>query len=151
MVTLNSLSGVLPLWFFSFINKSPVSNLISTTFAGSESISKRYKDLNEFLQKNFEKLALKLKGVSSDNSQVSTAFYSTKAKPSSAYGKTAIEEEEETKSMSPFASDFQNVETPVFQSQLRVLNVLNENFEIDMVSLFNEFISAKNRDKRKYY
>ena len=128
-----------------------MSNLISTTFAGSESISKRYKDLNEFLQKNFEKLALKLKGVSSDNSHVSTAFYSTKAKPSSAYGKTAIEEELETKSMSPFASDFQNVETPVFQSQLRVLNVLNENFEIDMVSLFNEFIFAKNRDKRKYY
>ena len=64
-MTLNSLGGVLPLWFFSFINKSPVSNLISTTFAGSESISKRYKDLNEFLQKNFEKLDLKLKSVSS--------------------------------------------------------------------------------------
>ena len=49
--------------------------------------------------------------------------------------------------MSPSAFDFQNVETPVFQSQLRVLNVLNKNFEIDMVALFNEFISAKTEIK----
>ena len=94
---------------------------------------------------------MKLKGVSSDNSQVSTAFYSTKAKPSSTYGRTAIEEEEETRSMSPSASDFQNVETPVFQSKLRVLNALKESFEIDIVALFNEFISPKNKNKRKYY
>ena len=54
--------------------------------------------------------------------------------------------------MSPSFSNFQkNVEAPIFESQLRVLNVLNETFEIDMVSLYNEFISAKNRDKRKYY
>ena len=43
-------------------------------FAGSESISKRDQDLNDFLQKNFEKPTdLKLKGVSSNNFQVSTA------------------------------------------------------------------------------
>ena len=54
--------------------------------------------------------------------------------------------------MSPSFSDFQtNVETLVFESQLRVLNVLNKNFEIDIVALYNEFIFAKNRDKRKYY
>ena len=54
--------------------------------------------------------------------------------------------------MSPSVSDFQtNVEASAFESQLRVLNVLNETFEIDMVSLYNEFISAKNSDKRKYY
>ena len=95
---------------------------------------------------------MKLKGVSSDNSQVSTAFYSTKTKPSSPYSRTANEEEEEeTKSMSPSASEFQIVETPVFQSQLRVLNAFDKNFEIDLVSLFSEFIYAKNRDKRKYY
>ena len=94
---------------------------------------------------------MKLKGFSSDNSQVSTAFYSTKTKPSSPYSRTANEEEEETKFVSPYASDFQIVETPVFQSQLRVLNAFDKNFEIDMVSLFNEFISSKNKDKRKYY
>ena len=54
--------------------------------------------------------------------------------------------------MSPSFSDFQtNVETLVFESQLRGLNVPNKNFEIDMVALYNEFISTKNRDKRKYY
>ena len=116
------------------------------SFAGSESISKRDQDLNDFLQKNFEKPGLKLKRVSSGNPQVNTAFYSTKAEPFSTYDRTTIEEEE-TRSVSPSAFDFQNVETPVFQSQLRVLNVLNKNFEIDMVALFNEFISAKTEIK----
>ena len=44
------------------------------SFTGSESISKRDQDLNDFLQKNFEKPTdLKLKDVSSNNFQVSTA------------------------------------------------------------------------------
>ena len=51
----------------------------------SENISKQDQDLNDFLQKNFEKLDLKLKGVSSNNSQVSTTFYSTKTKPPSTH------------------------------------------------------------------
>ena len=50
--------------------------------------------------------------------------------------------------MSPSISDFPPIETLDYPNQLRVLN---ESFEIDMVSLFNEFISTKNRDKRKYY
>ncbi|KAL0008264.1 hypothetical protein SO802_009766 [Lithocarpus litseifolius] len=121
------------------------------SFAGFESASKRDLDLTDYLQKNsVVKPDLKLKGVSSNNSQVSTAFYSTKAKTSSPYEKSA-NEEEETKSVSPSNSDFQTVEPPIFQSQLRVLTSLNKSFEIDMVSLINKFISAKNRDKRKYY
>ena len=45
------------------------------SFVGFESISKRDQDLNEFLQKNLEKPTdLKLKGVSINSSQVSTAF-----------------------------------------------------------------------------
>ena len=32
MVILNSPGGVLPMWFFPFVNKSPVSNLFSTAF-----------------------------------------------------------------------------------------------------------------------
>ena len=95
---------------------------------------------------------MKLKCVSSGNSQVSTPFYSTKAESSFPYGKTATEDEEEVKPMSPSFSYFQTtIETLIFESQLRVLNVLNESFEIDMVSLYNEFMLAKNRDKRKYY
>ena len=53
--------------------------------------------------------------------------------------------------MSPSISDFPPIENPVYQNQLRVLNVLDENFEIDMVSLYNEFMLAKNRNKRKYF
>ena len=111
------------------------------------------KEINDFLQKNFEKPSdLKMKGVTSDKSKISTPFYSTKAESSSPYGKTATEDEEEVKPVSPSFSYFQTtIETPIFESQLRVLNVLNESFEIDMVSLYNEFMLAKNRDKRKYY
>ena len=133
----------------SFQNNQPLRiNEGRHSFAGSENISKRDQDLNEFLQKNFEKPDLRLKGVSSGNSQVSTVFYSTMPETSYPYGKTANEKEEDTRSVCPSDYDFPPTKNPVFQSQLRVLN---ESFEMDMVSLYNEFISAKNRDKRKYY
>ena len=93
----------------------------------------------------------KLKGVSSGNSQVSTPFYSTKAESSSPYGRTTNEEEDDTKSICPSNSDFPPIENHVFQNQLRVLTVLDESFEIDMVSLYNEFMPAKNRNKIKYF
>ena len=85
--------------------------------------------------------------------QIFHTFYSTKPESSPPYSKIAIKEEEEVKPpVPPSFSNFQtNVEAPSFECQLRVLNVLNESFEIDMVSLYNGFISAKNRDKRKYY
>ena len=94
---------------------------------------------------------MRLKGVSSNNSQVSTAFYSTKPEPSSPYSKTANEEEDDSKSVCSSDSDFPPIENLAFQKQLRVLNVLNESFEIDMVSLYNEFMLTKNRNKRKYF
>ena len=53
--------------------------------------------------------------------------------------------------MSLSISDFPPIENPVYQNQLRVLNVLDENFEIDMISLYNEFMLAKNKNKRKYF
>ena len=54
----------------SFQNNQPLRiNDGRHSFAGSESILKRDQDLNEFLQKNFEKSTdLKLKGVSNDKS-----------------------------------------------------------------------------------
>ena len=94
---------------------------------------------------------MKLKGVSSNKSQVSTTFYSTKPESSSPYSRTANEEKDDTKSVCPFDSDFPHIENPVFQNQLRVLNVLDESFEVDMVSLYNEFMLTKNRNKRKYF
>ena len=126
------------------------------SFAGStitEDISKRDRDLSNFLQKNFEKPDLKLKGVASDNSQVSTTYYSTKTKHPSKHGKHVIEEEEVTEFGSPTASDFQvsiapDFRTPIIHSQLRILN---KAFVIDMIVLFDEFKSAKNKEKRKSY
>ena len=52
------------------------------------------------------------------------------------------------------ASDFDSppIENPpVYQNQLRVLTILNDDFEIDWDSLYNEFILSKNRPKRKYF
>ena len=119
----------------------------------SEDILERDQDLSDFLWKNFEKPDLKLKGVASDNSQVSIAYYSTKMKHPSNHGKHVIEEEEETESESPIASDFQastdlDFQTPIIQSQPRVLN---KTFVVDMVALFGEFKSVKNKEKRKSY
>ena len=122
------------------------------SFARSKSISKRDQDPNDFLQKSFEKpFDLKLKGVSSDKSQVNTVFYSTKPEVFSHYGRTVNEDEEDTRSVCSSDSHFPPIENPAFQNQLKVLNVLDESFEIDMVSLYNEFMLAKNRNKRKYY
>ena len=121
-------------------------------FAGSESISKRNQDLNDFLQKNFEKSAdLKLKGVSNDKSQISSVYYSTKPKASFSYSRTASEKEDDSKSVCPSDFDFPPIENSYYKKQLRVLTVLNENFEVDLVSLYNEFMLSKNRNKRTYF
>ena len=94
---------------------------------------------------------LKQKGVSSDKSQISSVFYSTKPETSSPYGRTANEEEEDTRSICPSDFDFPPIENPVYQNQLRVLTILDESFEVDLVSLYDEFMLAKNRNKRKYF
>ena len=68
------------------------------------------------MQKNFEKPTdLKLKGVSSDKSQVSIVFYYAKLEPSSPYDRTTNEEEEDTRSVSPSVSDFPPIETLDYQ------------------------------------
>ena len=123
----------------SFQNNQPLRiNEGRHSFAGSKSISKRDQDLNDFLQKNCEKPTdLKLKGVSSDKSQINFVFYYAKLEPSSPYDRTTNEEEEDTRSVSLSISDFPPIENPVYQNQLRVLNVLDENFEIDTISLYN--------------
>ena len=110
------------------------------------------KEINDFLKKNLEKSSdLKLKGISSDKSQVSSVYYSTKPETSSPFSRIANEEEDDTKSVCPSDSDFPPIKNPVYQNQLRVLTVLDESFEVDMVSLYDEFMLAKNRNKRKYF
>ena len=138
----------------SFQNNQPLRiNEGRHSFAGSENISKRDQDLNEFSQKSLKKpTGLRLKGVSSGNSQVSTPFYSTKAESSSPHGNVAIDDEEDFVFVTPLDFDFPPIENPpVYQNQLRVLTILNDDFEIDWDSLYNEFMLSKNRPKRKYF
>ena len=84
-------------------------------------------------------------------SQVSSVYYSTKPEASSPYSKTASEEEDESKSICPSDFDFPPIDNFDYVKQLRVLTVLNENFEVDLVPLYNEFMLSKNQNKRKYF
>ena len=135
----------------SFQNNQPLRiNEGRHSFAGSESISKRDQDLNEFLKKNFEKpVDLKLKGISDD--KVSNVFYSTKQETSSPYSKPASEEEDDDKSVCPSERDFPPIDASGYIKQLRVLTVLNEDFKVDLIPLYDEFMLSKNRIKRKYF
>ena len=125
-------------------------NFSKPTDLKSESISKSDQDLNEFLEQNFEKpVDLKLKGISND--KVSTVYYSTKPETSSPYSKPASEEEDDSKSVCPSDGDFPPIDDSDYIKQLWVLTVLNENFEVDLVPLYDEFMLSKNRIKRKYF
>ena len=119
-------------------------NFEKPTDLKSRSISKRDQDLNEFLKKNFEKpVDLKLKGISND--KVSTIYYSIKPKTSSPYSKPASEEEDDGKSICPSDGDFPPIDNSDYIKQLRVLTILNKNFEVDLVPLYDEFILSKNQ------
>ena len=102
------------------------------------------------MKSNLEKHAdLKLKGVPND--KVSSVYYSTKPETSSSYSKPTSEEEDDGKSVCPSDSDFPPIDNSNLVKQLRVLNVLNENFKVDMTPLYDEFMLSKNRTKRKYF
>ena len=90
-----------------------------------------------------------MKGVSND--KVSSVYYSTKPEASSLYGKPASEEEDDGKSVCPSDSNFPPIDNSDYVKQLRVLTVLNKNFEVDLVPLYDEFMLSKNRTKRKYF
>ena len=96
---------------------------------------------------------LKLKGISND--KVSNVFYSTKPETSSPYSKLASEEEEDTKSVCPSTcpsdGDFPPIDASGYIKQLRVLTVLNEDFKVDLIPLYDEFMLSKNQIKRKYF
>ena len=67
---------------------------------------------------------------------------------SSPHSKTASKEEDDGKSVD---SNFSTIDNFDHVKQLRVLTVLNENFEVDLVPLYDEFMLSKNRIKRKYF
>ena len=48
-------------------------------------------------------------------------------------------------------SNFSPIDNSGYIKQLRVLTVLNEDFKVDLIPLYDEFILSKNRIKRKYF
>ena len=95
------------------------------------------------MKKNFKKPTdLKLKGISND--KVSSIYYSNKQEASSPYSKPASEEEDDGKSVCPSVcpsdGDFPPIDDSDYIKQLRVLTVLNENFEVNLIPLYDEFL-----------
>ena len=79
-------------------------------------------------------------------------FYSTKAESSSPYDNVAVNDEEDSVFVTLSDFDSPRIENPpVYQNQLRVLTILNDDFEIDWDSLYNEFMLARKGTKRKYF
>ena len=52
------------------------------------------------------------------------------------------------KSINP---NFTPIDNFNYVNQLRVLTVSNDNFEVDLVPLYDEFMLSKNQNKRKYF
>ena len=75
-------------------------------------------------------------------------YFNCYPKASSPYSKTASKEEDDSKSVD---SDFSPIDNSDYVKQLRVLTVLNEDFKVDLIPLYNEFMLSKNRTKRKYF
>ena len=67
------------------------------------------------------------------------------------YRKPASEEEDDGKSVCPSDSNFPPIDNSDYVKQLRVLTVLNENFEVNLIPLYDEFMLSKNKTKIKYF
>ena len=76
------------------------------------------------------------------NDHVYFNYYSEASSP---YSKIACKEEGDGKSVDSY---FSPIDDSDYIKQLRVLTVLNENFEVDLISLYDEFMLSKNRIKR---
>ena len=58
------------------------------------------------------------------------------------------EKRDNDKSVDP---NFTPIDNFNYDNQLRVLTISNENFEVDLVPLYDEFMLSKNQTKRKYF
>ena len=61
------------------------------------------------------------------------------------YRKTTRKEKDNDKSVDP---NFSPIDNFGYVNQLRVLTILNENFEVDLVPLYDDFMLSKNQMKR---
>ena len=93
--------------------------------------------------KNFKKNILSMADVSL-NDNACFDYYSN---ASCLYRKTTKERDND-KSVDPNFTPINNFN---YVNQLRVLTVSNENFEVDLVPLYDEFMLSKNQIKRKYF
>ena len=100
--------------------------------------------LHDAKSKNFKDNIFCMANVSL-NDHIYFNYYSETSSP---YSKIACKEEGDGKSVD---SDFSPIDDSNYIKQLRVLTVLNENFEVDIIPLHDEFMLSKNRIKRKYF
>ena len=100
--------------------------------------------LHDAKSKNFKNNISSMADVSLNDH----TFFNHYSETSSLYNKPTRREEDDGKSVD---SNFSPVDNFDYVKQLRVLTVLNENFEIDLVPLYDEFMLSKNRIKRKYF
>ena len=100
--------------------------------------------LHDAKSKNFKDNIFCMANVSLNNH----VYFNHYSETSSLYNKPTRREEDDDKSVD---SNFSPVDNFDYVKQLRVLTVLNENFEIDLVPLYDEFMLSKNRIKRKYF
>ena len=64
-------------------------------------------------------------------------YFNYYSEASSPYSKIACKEEGDGKSVD---SDFSPIDDSDYIKQLRVLTILNENFEVDLIPLYDEFL-----------
>ena len=94
--------------------------------------------------KNLRNNILSMANVSLSD-HVCSNYYSN---ASCLYRKTTKERDDNDNSVGP---NFTPVDNFNYVNQLRVLTVSNENFEVDLVPLYDEFMLPKNQNKRKYF
>ena len=75
-------------------------------------------------------------------------YFNHYSKASCPYSKIASKEEDGGKFVDFNFSPIDNFD---YVKQLRVLTVLNEDFKVNLIPLYDEFILSKNRTKRKYF
>ena len=98
--------------------------------------------LRDTRSKNFKDNIFGIVNVSLNDDPIYFNYYS---KASSPYRKIASKEEGDGKSVDSY---FSPIDDSDYIKQLRVLTDLNENFAVDLIPLYDEFMLSKNRIKR---
>ena len=101
--------------------------------------------LSDTRSKNFKDDIFGKVNVSLNDVPVYFSYYFEASSP---YSKIASKEEGDDKSVD---SDFSPIDNYDYVKQLRLLTVLNENFKVNLIPLYDVFMLSKNKTKRKYF